>query len=87
MKISLMRSLAAAALLASAAPAFADRPPTAEERTALEAALTNLGFTSWGDIEFEDDGVWEIDDAIGADGQKYDLILTPDFQILEQKRD
>ncbi|MFN3613443.1 MAG: PepSY domain-containing protein [Rubrimonas sp.] len=79
--------LGAALSLGLSAPAFADRPPTEEERAQLEAALRELGFTSWGNIEFEDDGVWEIDDAIAADGRKYELILTPTFEILEQNAD
>lgn len=86
--MNLSRILLGAALsLGLSAPAFADRPPTEEERAQLETALRGLGFTSWGNIEFEDDGVWEIDDAVAADGKKYELILTPAFEILEQNED
>ena len=89
----MLRSAAYAALLASAcaiAPitsALADRAPTPEERTRIENALRGLGFTSWEEIEF-DDGVWEVDDAIGQDGQEYDLKLDPEtLAIIKQKRD
>ena len=71
---------AAFALLAS--PALADRAPNAEERAAIEAKLKAEGFTKWEDIELEDDeSVWEVDDAVGADGREYDLELR--FGTLE----
>ncbi|ESR26046.1 PepSY domain-containing protein [Lutibaculum baratangense] len=70
------------------APALADRDPTPEERTAVEDALRGHGFTSWDDIEFDDDGYWEVDDAVGADGKEYDLHLAPEtFEILKQEED
>ncbi len=72
----------AAALAALASPALADRAPTAEERAAIEAKLKAEGFTRWESIELEDDGsVWEVDDAVGADGREYDLELR--FGTLE----
>ena len=65
---------AAVAMLAS--PALADRAPTAEERATIEAKLKAEGFTRWENIELEDDeSVWEVDDAVGADGREYDLEL------------
>lgn len=81
-----------AAILAStslfAGLAFADgRPPTAEEASAVGAALTKAGFSKWGKVEF-DDGKWEVDDAIGADGQRYDVDLSPgDFSIIKKEID
>ncbi len=54
-------------------PALADRDPTPEERIQVEAALQYLGFTSYDDIDFDEDGYWEIEDARDADGQEYDL--------------
>ncbi len=70
--------LLAAVLTAFASPAFADRDPTAEERTAIEARLKQEGYTRWEDIELEDDGsVWEVDDAVWSDGREYDLHLAP----------
>ncbi len=77
MKSRLLVLSAALAVLAS--PAFADRAPTPEERAAIEAKLTAEGFTRWESIELEDDegveSVWEVDDAVGADGRGYDLEL------------
>jgi len=88
----MIRSITASAILASTAlfagVAFADgRPATAEETTAVTAALTKAGFTKWGKVEF-DDGKWEVDDAIGADGKKYDVDLSAsDLSVLKQKID
>lgn len=57
-------------------PAMADRAPTPDERSEIEAKLRAEGFTTWEGIELEDDGsVWEVDDAVGADGREYDLEL------------
>jgi len=61
---------------AVATPALADRAPTAEERTRIEAAVRAAGFTKWEEIEL-DDGVWEVDDAIDASGKEWDLKLDP----------
>jgi hypothetical protein len=59
-----------------ASPALADRAPTAEERATIEAKLKAEGFTRWETVELEDDeSVWEVDDAVGADGREYDLEL------------
>ncbi len=64
-------------LILLASPAFADRAPTPEERTAIEAKLRAEGFTRWESIELEDDEpVWEVDDAVGSDGREYDLKLA-----------
>jgi hypothetical protein len=70
-----------------ASPALADRAPTPEERSTIEAKLKAEGFTRWESIELEDDeSVWEVDDAVGADGREYDLDLR--FGTLEiVKRD
>lgn len=78
---SAMLSLAAVFAL-TISPAFADRAPNQEERTAIEAKLKVEGFTKWEDVELEDDNsVWEVDDALGADGREYDLELR--FGTLE----
>ncbi|BBK32004.1 hypothetical protein STHU_26380 [Allostella humosa] len=72
----------------TAAPLAGD-DPSPEQRTRIEAVLQQMGFTSWGDIEREDDGrVWEVDDARGADGRKYDLKLSgTDLRELSRKLD
>jgi hypothetical protein len=69
-----------------AAPAMADRDPTPEERTQIEAALRAEGFTQWDDIEHDDDH-WEVDDAVAADGQRYDLKLDMNLAIIERELD
>lgn len=78
----------AAALMFSFSPALADdRPPTLEEREAIQAVLIAEGFTSWSEIEWDDDGYWEVDDAIGPDGHEYDLKLDAGLTIIERERD
>jgi hypothetical protein len=63
------------ALLVGPVAAADDRPPTAAERTKIEEALKVEGFTSWKDVEF-DDNRWEIDDAVHTDGKVYDVYLS-----------
>lgn len=81
-------ALCGAAVLAL--PAFSamadDREPTAEERTQIEAALREAGFTSWEEIEL-DDGRWEVDDARHSDGQEYDLKLDMEYKIVSRHQD
>jgi hypothetical protein len=73
--------------------ALADRAPTEEERSSIERVLQNEGYTSWEEIEFDDDDddaddqVWEVDDARGADGVEYDLKLDQDYRIIQRERD
>ncbi|WP_342643157.1 PepSY domain-containing protein [Rhodoligotrophos ferricapiens] len=56
----------------------ADHAPTSEERTRIEAKRKELGFSSWEEIELEDnDTVWEVSDAIGSDGAEYEIRLDP----------
>jgi hypothetical protein len=63
----------------SSGQALADRAPNLEERSRIETVLRNEGFTVWGKIELDDeDEVWEIEDAQGSDGHRYDLRLHPD---------
>ena len=82
----LVTTTALAVLLAAPAmPALADdRPPTAEERAKIEEVLRAEGFTAWEEIEFDDDGHWEVDDAVAADGREYDLKLDTEFRIVER---
>jgi hypothetical protein len=85
-----MRKLAplvvALGLAALAAPALAARPPTADERAAIEKVLHAAGFTKWREIELADKGpYWTVDDAIAADSMQYDLKLAPGtLEIVER---
>ena len=82
-----LRSFAfAAALAAIPAAAFADRVPDDAERAAIESVLQSEGFTSWGEIEF-DDTRWEIDNAVGPDGKRYDLDLDTSLNIVKHELD
>ena len=79
----LLAPVLAAGLLASL-PAYADRPPTPEELAKIEAVLKREGFTKWGHIEF-DDQRFEVDDAIAADGRRFDLEIDPKtFEIVDR---
>lgn len=71
------------------APALADdRAPTMDERAQIEQQLQSLGFVSWEEIELDDDGYWEIDDARHSDGREYDLKLeVGSLDVLEIERD
>ncbi len=80
--------LCAAAIAFFSAGAQAGPPPSADELGKIEGALKAEGFTTWGKIELDDDGYWEVDDAIGADGKRYDVDLAKsDFKILKKKID
>lgn len=68
-------------------PALADRDPTPEERNQIETQLQTLGYESWEEIEWDDDGYWEIDDAVHEDGQEYELHLAPDTLEVVKKED
>ena len=79
-----LRSLALAAILAAVpAVAMADRAPTDVERAAIESVLLNEGFSNWGEIEF-DDNRWEVDNAVGPDGRRYDLDLDTNLNIVKR---
>lgn len=74
--IRLSKMLVVSTALASLAvtPALADRKPTLEVRSRIETKLKELGYTSWDEIEFDDErNAWEVDDARTADGRDYDL--------------
>ncbi len=71
--------------VAALQPALADRAPTSEERTRIEATLKAEGFQKWEEIEL-DDGKWEIDEAVAADGRKYDLEVDPNtYAVVTRK--
>lgn len=80
--------LAASALLLAAGSALAeDRPPTAEERVRVEAALRADGYTAWGDIQLDDGRAWEVDDAGDAEGREWDLELEIGSLVISKKDD
>jgi hypothetical protein len=80
-------ALAAAVLLAVEIPALAkDRPVTDEEKTKVVAAMTAQGCAG-GEIEFDDDGYFEVDDATCNDAKKYDLEFDSSFKLTKKKRD
>lgn len=78
-----------AAMLAAATPALADRAPSADEAKAIAAKLQSLGYTTWEEIEYDDDGpVWEIDDARKTDGKRYDVKLSPNgLGVIKERLD
>lgn len=78
---TILMGLVALVLLAS--DAFAGRAVTDEERTRLVAAVTAQG-CSGGKMEF-DDGKFEVDDALCADGKKYDLDFDTSFRLIKKK--
>ncbi|MGF7163616.1 hypothetical protein FHS85_005286 [Rhodoligotrophos appendicifer] len=65
----------------------ADRPPTADERSKIESVLKAEGFQRWDDIEWDDDGYWEVDDAVAQDGREYDLKLNAEYAIIVRDPD
>lgn len=78
---------AVVALAVTAAPAWADRKPTPDERDKIEASLRAEGFQRWKEIEL-DDGQWEVDDAVDREGRDWDLKLDPrTMQIVEREED
>lgn len=80
--------LAVLALAVAGGSALADDvAPTPEQKAAVEGALTAAGFTSWSKIEL-DDGKWEVDDVIHADGKRYDVELAvADLKVIKQELD
>lgn len=78
-----------AALLIGATPALADRAPSVDEAKAIAAKLQSLGYTTWEEIEYDDDGpVWEIDDARKTDGRRYDVKLSPNgLGVIKERLD
>lgn len=69
------------------APVNADeRAPVAQEWAGVVEALAQEGYVRWKEIEF-DDGMWEVDDAFTANGEKYDLKLNRSFEVVERERD
>ena len=82
-------SLAAGLCLLLGLPAWADRDPTPAERAQIEQVLRANGYSTWDDIEFDDEeGLWEVDDARASDGKEYDLKLRPgSLEIVSRRLD
>ncbi len=78
-----MVSLAVAVL-----PALADRQVTEDERAKLFAAVQAEG-CSGGKFELdeEDDQQFEVDDAVCADGKKYDLKFDMQMRLKRKNLD
>ena len=75
----------ASLVLAIAVPVAAkDRPITDDERVKLGAAVAAQG-CSGGQMEFDDEGYFEVDDATCSDGRKYDLEFDTSFKLTEKK--
>lgn len=70
-----------------ALPVHADEEAGPEDRARIAEALRAAGYDSFEEVEF-DDGVWEVDDAVGSDGREYDLELDPDtLEIIRIEED
>ena len=79
--------LSIAVLAVSALPALADRQVTEDERAKLVAAVQAEG-CSGGKFEFYDDyQQFEVDDAVCADGKKYDLKFDPQMKMKRKNLD
>jgi hypothetical protein len=82
-------TLAFATIVAAliALPVHADEEAGPEDRARITEALRAAGYESFEEVEF-DDGVWEVDDAVGSDGREYDLELDPDtLEIIRKEPD
>jgi hypothetical protein len=76
-----------AILAVSALPALADREVTQDERARLAAAVQAEG-CSGGKFEMdEDDQQFEVDDAVCADGKKYDLKFDVQMRLKRKNLD
>ena len=80
-------TLSIAVLAVSALPALADRQVTEDERAKLVAAVQSEG-CSGGKLEMdEDDQQFEVDDAVCADGKKYDLKFDTQMRLKRKNLD
>jgi hypothetical protein len=80
-------TLASILVVTAAVRASADDEPGPEDLARITEALKRAGFHSFEGVEF-DDGVWEVDDAVGSDGREYDLELDPQtLEIVRREAD
>ncbi|WP_159999477.1 PepSY domain-containing protein [Roseomonas sp. 18066] len=64
-----------------------DRLANTEETMRIEASLRRLGYREFGRIKL-DDGLWNVDRALAADGQRYDLTLEREtLRVLYRERE
>lgn len=71
----------------SSIAAGADRRADADEHAAIGAVLHQAGYTKWSNIEL-DDGKWEVENAVRADGKVFDVDLAvADLRILKEEID
>jgi opacity protein-like surface antigen len=87
MKRMVLVAVAALGLACAQARADHDRPPTDEERARIEQALDKMGYKSHGEIEIEGRKV-EVDDAVDAKGQRWDLKLdAKTLKLIHRERE
>lgn len=81
------RTLIAIAFGLASLQAFAaDDDPSAEDVAKINAMLAEMQCEmDDDDIEKEDDGGFELDDVICADGTQYDIDLSADFEVVEKR--
>lgn len=84
MNITQIVTFSSVAAFVLASSALAGRAPTAEEATAIERVVTDAGFTRWGTVELDDDGHWDVENAVAGDGKIYDLDVR-DGKIIKQE--
>ena len=80
--------ISTAFLAVLATPLWAkERPVTDDERAKLVAAITAEGCSGGKDMEFDDDGHFEVDDVRCGDGRKYDLEFDAAFKRTKKELD
>jgi hypothetical protein len=84
-----MRLITSIAILAlSTLPALADRQVTEDERSKLAAAVQAEGCSGGGKFEMDEgDQQFEVDDAVCADGKKYDLKFDMQMRLKRKNQD
>ena len=66
--------------------ALADRDATPEERAKVVEALTAAGCSEVGEVELDGD-YFEAEDVICDDGEKYEVHLDQEMNIIKKKLD
>lgn len=80
-------AFALTAFVAPALPALADDEATAEQLTKIDEVLAGLTCEVDPDnVEVEDDGGFDLDDVMCADGQ-YDIRLNADFTVRDRRKE